>query len=363
MSREDYSMNTKPQSWRDRITVHPAADLFPMLPEDKLVELGQDIKKNGLQELVAIWSDPARGPVVVDGRNRLDAMERVGMEVVTATGEFKDDIFGRITGSDDHKDIVSYIISKNIHRRHLTKEQAADLIVQAMKAQTDLAKTARSVKRDENGRVNGTTKDTFKEKVVEEAKKHGISKRTAEKAIAKDKGPTLPPRKTPAQPQEQREESKKPAPQPPKPASEPRVNAAEKVSAVESQAPPPEPIAVLKSAEKEPEFRGANTYKVTFTLDGARVTSVKKKILQLFPDSSADLTVENAFRHETRGEKLQQAKSIVEELRDGLQEWRDNLPENFQFGDKADEIDECINSLESIISEMDGIEFPSAFGN
>jgi hypothetical protein len=75
-----------------------------------------------------------------------------------------------------------------------------------MKAGSDLAKTAKSAKENdlakparsfnpESGKRGGSTKDPFKKKVVEEAKKHGISKRTAEKAIAKDRGPTQPPRK------------------------------------------------------------------------------------------------------------------------------------------------------------------------
>jgi ParB-like chromosome segregation protein Spo0J len=41
-----------------------------------LKELGEDIKKNGLLEKIKI----IRGPIVVDGRNRLDAMEAVGIK-------------------------------------------------------------------------------------------------------------------------------------------------------------------------------------------------------------------------------------------------------------------------------------------
>ncbi len=44
-------------SWRDVIPVHPAADLFPMMPRDELITLGNDIKKNGLRNPVAIWID------------------------------------------------------------------------------------------------------------------------------------------------------------------------------------------------------------------------------------------------------------------------------------------------------------------
>jgi hypothetical protein len=36
-------------SWRDLIKVHPAADAFPMLSEEELDALAEDIKANGLQ--------------------------------------------------------------------------------------------------------------------------------------------------------------------------------------------------------------------------------------------------------------------------------------------------------------------------
>ena len=44
------------KSWRDVIKVHPAADLFPMMSEAELRELGEDIKKNGLKTDIIFWS-------------------------------------------------------------------------------------------------------------------------------------------------------------------------------------------------------------------------------------------------------------------------------------------------------------------
>lgn len=177
------------KSWRDVYKVHPAADVFPMLPEDELRKLGEDIQNNGLKEHVVFWSDTKDDDreYLLDGRNRLAAMELVGL----STPPFwKDLLYGY------EADPYIYVISKNIRRRHLTKEQQAELIVKVMKAGTDFAKLARSVKRDSNGKVQGSTKDPVKEKVVEEAKKHGISKRTMERAIANDRGPTKPKRRS-----------------------------------------------------------------------------------------------------------------------------------------------------------------------
>ena len=160
-----------------------------MLPEDELRKLGEDIAANGLKEPIALFRADddvdAKRTCILDGRNRLAAIVLVGLKI---DPEWPRSGFPQVRWI--HRDPEVYVISKNIRRRHLTKEQQADLIVKVMKTQTDFAKVARSVKRNSKGQVKGSTKDPFKEKVVEEAKKHGIGKRTAEKAIAKDRGPT-----------------------------------------------------------------------------------------------------------------------------------------------------------------------------
>jgi hypothetical protein len=47
--------------WRDKYKVHPAADVFPMLSDDELAKLGEDIKANGLQSPI-ICQVTARAP-------------------------------------------------------------------------------------------------------------------------------------------------------------------------------------------------------------------------------------------------------------------------------------------------------------
>jgi hypothetical protein len=77
-------------SWRDHLAVHPAAELFPLMSETDpkaLQELAEDIKKNGLQQPIAIRDHPgydrrnpdsAKRRQLVDGRNRLDALALLG---------------------------------------------------------------------------------------------------------------------------------------------------------------------------------------------------------------------------------------------------------------------------------------------
>src|SRR5262245_14416292 len=93
--------------------VHPFADRFPRLADDELQALADDIKATGLNEPIVL---DAEGQVV-DGRNRLAACELAGVEPrFTSLGE---------------RDPVAYILSANIHRRHLTKSQQAMAIALA----------------------------------------------------------------------------------------------------------------------------------------------------------------------------------------------------------------------------------------
>jgi hypothetical protein len=79
----------KPKSWRDVLDVHPFANAFRLMSHDELLALGKSIRANGLQSKIGILCPPFSGkPVdrksqVLDGRNRLDAMELVGLPVMS----------------------------------------------------------------------------------------------------------------------------------------------------------------------------------------------------------------------------------------------------------------------------------------
>ena len=75
-----------PTNWRDRIKVHPAADMFPMMSDDELDELAADIAKNGLRQPIVLWNksgkitqDAANITVVPDGNG--DFTKGMGMLV------------------------------------------------------------------------------------------------------------------------------------------------------------------------------------------------------------------------------------------------------------------------------------------
>ncbi|HEY6700561.1 MAG TPA: hypothetical protein VI137_07050, partial [Pseudolabrys sp.] len=89
-------------SWRDVLPVHPAADLFPLMGAADLFALADDIKANGLTMPFVMWtSDPSvfeglyasemappENLYLLDGRNRLDALELSGVKLVTDDGKF-----------------------------------------------------------------------------------------------------------------------------------------------------------------------------------------------------------------------------------------------------------------------------------
>jgi hypothetical protein len=88
--------------------IHPVAEFFPMMSDEELDDLAQDIKANGLVEPIVLDKDR----VLIDGRNRLEACRRA---------EIKPQFVTLANGTDP----ISFIFSENDKRRHLTKGQRA----------------------------------------------------------------------------------------------------------------------------------------------------------------------------------------------------------------------------------------------
>jgi hypothetical protein len=129
---------------RDVLKVHPAADLFPPMSATELQELGEDIKNNGLRSRVVFWAaEPGAERLLLDGRNRLDAMELAGLPT--------DNVQQTTWYGSQRVDPVAYALSANLHRRHLTAEQRRDLIAKVLKAQPEKSNSsiAKQVKADD----------------------------------------------------------------------------------------------------------------------------------------------------------------------------------------------------------------------
>jgi len=122
-------------------------------------------------------------------------MERVGIDLDSCAVKYQ---FVNSSRPPFTFDAVAYIISLNIHRRHLTKQQQAELIVAAVKA-GEKPRQVEVVSRGGRGKVN-----TVKAKAVKIAEQAGVSKSTVERAIvavdAKERGAVPRPNKIPGRP-------------------------------------------------------------------------------------------------------------------------------------------------------------------
>jgi hypothetical protein len=156
--------SSKPKSWRDVLPVHAAALKMPPYREAELRELGEDIKKHRLHNPITIYSAPPYAEPrfsLLDGINRLDAMELVGISftlrqnksgsawllesddgVIDLAAErclivysvTRDESDADETDPDPYCDPDDYVVSANIHRRHLTPELKRNLIEKVLKA-------------------------------------------------------------------------------------------------------------------------------------------------------------------------------------------------------------------------------------
>jgi hypothetical protein len=92
----------KKGSWRDTIAVHQACEKMPAMTPDELRTLGEDIRQNGLRSPIVLFipgcyddDDEPSAAVLLDGKNRLDALEAAGF-----TPRFTQDVDPRLADRD-----------------------------------------------------------------------------------------------------------------------------------------------------------------------------------------------------------------------------------------------------------------------
>lgn len=90
---------------------HPVAALFPSLEGADFDQFVADIREHGLREPIKTWNG-----VLIDGRNRERACKAAGIEPRHKEIKFADEY-----------EAIAYIISENLHRRHLDTGQRAML--------------------------------------------------------------------------------------------------------------------------------------------------------------------------------------------------------------------------------------------
>jgi ParB-like chromosome segregation protein Spo0J len=85
--------------------IHEAANIFPMMSADEFDGLKADIAEHGIRSPITFWRD-----MLLDGRNRMRACEELGIDPPCEE-------------LDESYDPWEYVISHNLHRRHLTVNQ------------------------------------------------------------------------------------------------------------------------------------------------------------------------------------------------------------------------------------------------
>lgn len=124
---------------------HEAANIFPMLTGDDYRALVEDIRQNGQHEPITLYDGK-----ILDGRNRYAACLELGIEPWCREWD----------GSGSP---ISYVVSLNLHRRHLTSSQRA---VIALEVERQLGEEAAENLRRSSGRPTDNKPFQIFEKVL-----------------------------------------------------------------------------------------------------------------------------------------------------------------------------------------------------
>jgi hypothetical protein len=157
------------------VEVHPTADIFPKIKDysaDSFAQLTADIKANNVNESIKITKDGA----IIDGRNRIDCIRELMANGSKPT--FNVEVMNR-----PDAELRSWIISTNLHRRHLNESQRAVI-----------AETLATATKSSGGKMSGTNPEHVPPvSIPEAAKQMNVSKTLVErsrqvKKLAKEAG-------------------------------------------------------------------------------------------------------------------------------------------------------------------------------
>jgi DNA-binding Lrp family transcriptional regulator len=119
-------------SWRDVLPIHPAAEMVEAATNEEQRVLRGDLKQHGQREPVVLVRIGQGREQLLDGRTRLDLQEANGDDVIGADGKLT--VPHRIVELPDDAAAISYVLSLNLFRRHLTLKQKRELIDKLLKA-------------------------------------------------------------------------------------------------------------------------------------------------------------------------------------------------------------------------------------
>jgi len=163
------------------VKVHEAANLFPLMVGEEFDELVADIKLRGLMEPVVLWR-LFQGDkfCLIDGRNRYLACKAAGKQILVKEYPYTDDAIG-------------YIISLNMRRRQLSRDDKSFIALELEKLYTAEAKERQKRKPVDSVGTDHvpTERDENARAAAKAAKAMGVSRENVQQAKAVAKVPAL----------------------------------------------------------------------------------------------------------------------------------------------------------------------------
>jgi hypothetical protein len=127
---------------------HPVADVFPLLEGDEFRALVEDILAHGQRE--PIWTYQKK---IIDGRNRYRACREAGVQPKTREW-------------DGRGSLVAFVLSLNMHRRHLTSSQRAAVAAELLPLLETEAKERQRVAGGDRQSARGKARGSVPQKVA-----------------------------------------------------------------------------------------------------------------------------------------------------------------------------------------------------
>lgn len=147
---------------------HELCEIFPVIEGEEFYKLVDDIKVNGLLQPITLYHNK-----ILDGRNRYRACVKAGVEPKYITY--------------DGNNPAAFVLSANLHRRHLKPSQTAVIVSKAQDWATAHSHGGdrKSIGAKKSSTINSTWSDEIKtESIKDRANAAGVSKSTQQKADA-----------------------------------------------------------------------------------------------------------------------------------------------------------------------------------
>ena len=137
---------------------HPFSEIFPSMTPDEYRELSSDIARNGLLEPITLYNG-----MILDGRNRHFICH--GLDIKIKTVEFTPRE-GLLQFKSADEQALDFVISKNLHRRHLNAGQRAMIALNMLPHFKEINKKKHQFGSSNGGLESGNVRADRESKVV-----------------------------------------------------------------------------------------------------------------------------------------------------------------------------------------------------